>query len=109
MKSEVEARRFTVGSRETYGMRVVYTYRVKKQNLRSDAISSEGPVFTSSRQRAEREAARFPVGAAVNVRYDPADPRRAYLVGGSSLLGIGIQLAGALAMAGGAALIWWNV
>ena len=87
----------------------MYEFRVGKQSLRSGSLSPEGPVFKSSRQWAERDAARYPVGAKVEVRYDPSDPQRYFLAGYGGGLGIWISAAGAVALAGGAALIWFLV
>ncbi len=104
VQSAVEERRTTRNT--TYGLKLAYEFRVGKQSVRSGSQSPEGVVFTSSLQRAEREVSRFRVGTKVRVRYDRENPRRCFLEGRGGGLGIWISVAGALAFAGGAALIW---
>jgi hypothetical protein len=106
VQSGVEERRFTVASRCSYGPRVVYEFRIGKQTVRSDSLTPEGPVFTSFRERAAREAARYPVGAKVRVRYDPASPRRCLLADYGSALSIWMWGIAAAGFAGAAGLMW---
>ncbi len=107
VQSAVEERRTMRNC--TYGVKLAYEFRVGKQTVRSGSQSPEGAVFTSSRQRAEREVACYRVGTKVRVRYDTDNPRRCYLADNGAALGIWISVAGAVAFAGGAALIWFLV
>ena len=60
VSSSVEERCIGMGNRPTYGPRVVYEFRAGKQTLRSKSLSPEEPVFSSFRERAEREVAQYP-------------------------------------------------
>ena len=104
VQSSVEERRTT--RRILYGLKLAYEFRVGKQNVRSGSQSPEGVVFTSSLQRAEQEVVRFRVGTKVRVRDEKYNPRLCFLEGRGGGLGTWISVAGALAFAGGAALIW---
>jgi hypothetical protein len=104
--SRVAERRFTVGSRCSYGPQVIYEFRARKQTVRSEGLTPEGAVFTSSRERAEREVACYPVGAKVRVRYDLADPRRSFLADYGSGLGIWMWGIAGVGFAGAAGLMW---
>ena len=104
VQSAVEERQTTRSI--SYGLKLAYEFRVGKQSVRSGSQSPEGVVFTSSLQRAEQELARFRVGTKVRVRYDRENPRRCFLEGRGGALGVWISVAGAIAFAGGAVLIW---
>lgn len=97
---------------EAYAPRVVYEYLVNGVAYRSDRLAI-GPVATSRNDRkVEQEVARYPVGEAVRVFYNPQNPAEAvlqtHLQGGNALLILGIiflGLAAFIACGGGLALV----
>jgi hypothetical protein len=58
---------------------VDYAYRVDGRDYTSRMIGLGAPLIFGSERRAQEILARYPAGAAVQVRYDPADPGQAAL------------------------------
>jgi hypothetical protein len=76
-----------------FAPRVVYEYEVNGQTYRGDRLRIGIESFIGSRRRVEQELARYPVGSAVTVYYNPANPAEAVLqrgVGSRAALVIGI-------------------
>lgn len=90
------ARRTSRGPQSTqtaYMPVVEYIYSVRGQQMSSRSVWADTEV-SGSQKYAQGIAKRYPVGANVSVRYDPADPKRSALeVGG---IGQWLFLAGAL-------------
>ncbi len=64
----------------TYEARIEYEYAVGDRTLRGRTICSRGGELDAPlRQRAEQRCLRYPVGAEVDVFYDPAEPGKACL------------------------------
>ena len=61
-----------------YGALVRYSYRVKGEEYSGDRIAFVD-VHTGDEERARDILARYPLGAAVRVFYNPADPQNAML------------------------------
>lgn len=80
-RSEVVTDTSLVGTaaRRVYKSAIEYTYTVGSQEHRSDTICIGGTFDTSLRGRAEKRCSRYPVGASVNVFYDPSNPDTACL------------------------------
>jgi hypothetical protein len=79
--SGVEARRSTSsegGSSTTYNVSVVYEYEVDSQRYRSNRVTVGGAVWGGYRG-AQKQAARYPMGASVPVYYNPRNPTSAVL------------------------------
>ncbi|POZ62662.1 DUF3592 domain-containing protein [Chromobacterium alticapitis] len=66
-----------------YRADVRYQYKVSGQTYRSGAIRIPDAGFSSSEALARDTAGRYPVGAAVPVRYNPAKPEQACLEAGA--------------------------
>lgn len=79
---------------------VEYTYSVRGQPLSSRSVWADTEV-SGSQKYAQGIAKRYPVGANVSVRYDPADPKRSALEAGG--IGHWLFLAGAIVAWGAAA------
>jgi len=85
VQSDVEMvrRRQSVSRANTYRIvyypQVVYEYQVNGQVYRGSALSLTYRVGEGSRSDAEAKAAQYPVGATVQVYYNPADPTQAAL------------------------------
>ena len=62
----------------TYRPMVVFSYAVGSVRFMSNRIAFR-PLASPRRQDAARIAARYPVGGAVQVLYDPTDPEQAVL------------------------------
>jgi hypothetical protein len=76
-----------------FAPRVVYEYEVNGQTYRGDRLRIGIESFSGSRRRVEQELARYPVGSAVTVYYNPANPAEAVLqrgAGSKAALVIGI-------------------
>lgn len=82
------------GTVDRWRAEVSYRYEAAGRVRDGSAVRADDPGSSSS-DRAERTAARYPEGAAVAVYYDPADPDRAVLE-----RGVGSGPAGLLAGAG---------
>jgi hypothetical protein len=77
----------------TYGADIHYTYAVSAQNYVGTKVTF-GDISTSNSADASKILARYPVGKAVNVFYNPNDPAEAVLETGFTMglllpLGIG--------------------
>ncbi|MCU0493885.1 MAG: DUF3592 domain-containing protein [Chloroflexaceae bacterium] len=59
---------------------VVYHYRVNGAHYQGERLRLGTVVLSSEARDAERTAARYPVGSAVTVYYDPANPTEAVLM-----------------------------
>ncbi len=96
------------GRRLIYEPEVTYEYTVREgPTLRGDCVRF-GEIAHDTARDARKIAARYPVGATVQVRYDPRDPSRSTLepgVGPRVRLGIGAGAALALAALGLALLL----
>lgn len=87
-------------------VRVVYRYAVDGQTYESDRVSLDTQPARADRAEGQRRRAAYPVGAAVSVYYDPADPARSVLERAPR---IGALLAGAtLAALGLLVLLAWR-
>lgn len=92
LRAEVEAR-----SSGSYGRpntvqaaRIEYEYEVGGRKYRGDVIDAGGSLWTGSRVRADEACRRYPAGSVVAVRYDPADPKRAFLERSAAAFLIGL-------------------
>ncbi|HEU4323071.1 MAG TPA: DUF3592 domain-containing protein [Roseiflexaceae bacterium] len=70
---------FLIGNGETWHTPVVcYAYTVGEQRYESEDGMAEAPSATTP-DYAQRQIARYPVGARIAVRYDPQIPQRSLL------------------------------
>ena len=89
---------------------VVYEYEVGGRRYESDPVA-----FVETRDNrlgpAEKRGARYPVGAHVEVFYDPHHPQEAVLDRGGMGLALVLMCAGPLATIAGivAVVIWWQM
>jgi hypothetical protein len=65
--------------RVTYSARIAYTYEVNGASLSADRVAWGGRASGSDVRDAEALVARYPVGAAVKVTYNPEKPAEAVL------------------------------
>jgi hypothetical protein len=81
VESRVEPQNEPGGARPNlrYAVRIAYEYDVAGKTYRNDRVRFRGSVLCATPAEAEAERARFPVGATVAVRYDPARPAAAVL------------------------------
>jgi hypothetical protein len=81
IESRVEARNEPGADRPNirYGARITYQYDVSGRTYHAERIRFGGTSWSPVREVADREAARFPVGAKVTVHYDPQRPESAVL------------------------------
>ena len=86
----------------TYTPRVAYSYQVGGSQYLNDRLSLSQARQQTSRDAAEDELRRYPVGAPVMVRYDPASPGRSALVieGGGDVSYIGLAFGALLTIFG---------
>ncbi len=91
----------------TYTPRVAYSYQVGGSLYLNDRLSLSQAYQQTSRDAAEDELRRYPVGAAVTVRYDPASPRRSALIieGGGEVSYIGLAFGALLTIFGAYAVV----
>ena len=85
----VESQRHSGDSGEAIGYRLYirYTYAVQGRSYESTRIALGPRRVSTSHAEVTRQAARYRVGAAVTVRYDPDDPSSAVLqVGAQNVL-----------------------
>ena len=101
----IESETRGVGDDESVTFTPIVRYRYE---VNAQAYTSEGPGLSrtgyGSSRRAEKVAARYPTGAAIDVHYNPAKPAEAFLESGSPMtwiiLGMGIvTLAAAVLLA----------
>ncbi|MFO0931120.1 MAG: DUF3592 domain-containing protein [Planctomycetota bacterium] len=85
---------------------VTYDYAVAGASRRGTRVRLRDPKLRHARE-CDALAARFPVGAKVDVFYDPADPTRAVLdrSSGFGFVGVVFLLLGAALLAGGITLV----
>ncbi len=67
-----------------FAPRVVYEYEVNGQTYQNNRLRLGIESFIGSRRKVEQELARFPVGSAVKVYYNPDNPAEAVLQPGVS-------------------------
>ncbi|AVG14584.1 hypothetical protein CFN79_01130 [Chromobacterium vaccinii] len=85
-RSEVEWRQRRGGDhsdQREYRADVVYRYQANGQTYRAGNIRIPDAGFGGSQTLAQDTVSRYPVGAAVEVRYNPANPRQACLEAGA--------------------------
>ncbi|MBI5366987.1 MAG: DUF3592 domain-containing protein [Planctomycetes bacterium] len=80
-----------------YRAEISYEYVVASKEYRSDRYARDSSNSFGASDDAERLAARYPPGTAVQVRYDPDDPSQAVLTPGNALqsqvfTGVGLLL-----------------
>lgn len=68
----VDVRGFSRGV--SYGAIIEYEYEAAGRRHRCQRYSLSGPHYVSFERRAKRLLSRFPIGTAVTVSYDPAEP-----------------------------------
>jgi hypothetical protein len=79
-------------SRDSYTPYVEYTYQVAGQTYTGREITFGFKQGFSNASKAQAMLAKFPVGAQVNVYYDPADPQQAVLERQAGGYGAGLVL-----------------
>lgn len=89
-------------------VRVVYRYTVDGQTYESDRVSLDARPARADRPEGERRRVTYPMGTAVTVYYDPADPARSVLERAPRT--DALRAGGALAVLGLLVLLaWWRM
>jgi len=98
VESRIDENRSTDSEGEvsiSYRPYVRYEYQVGGETFASDKLYIGLANYSSNRQNAQQTVSQYPVGAVVNVFYNPEDPRDVVLqqkTGGSAALVVGIIL-----------------